>query len=286
MHKWASEIGDFGRSVTPGDVAQLAIKLKDQELSLLSSWLGVDVQDAAQKVIYKCNIQWVAMAAQPVLRTAQPSAFDYAPLDWFSYTSQVYSEKYGTRLLSMPPRTEVSSYFSRLHEDQLQSDAVQREIEQELDFCAKHTTDNPSGCEAKIRMNELLSVHLMAMLGYRRGSPPLDALFERRLFQVETLQWKKDGTWKTTMLENGKKVKINVQATTITELSENILIELKRLGCVDGAVGSLRIHSFQDIDCYWHTVTAESWTQIPDEAGLRIELVLQVEVLPAQADGC
>jgi hypothetical protein len=78
MHSWAEQGGDALWS--PHQVAKFAMRLKEQEIAMLSRWLGVEVERQAQ------TLNTVPLTRVAIAENRPLTAFDWAPPSWFQST--------------------------------------------------------------------------------------------------------------------------------------------------------------------------------------------------------
>jgi hypothetical protein len=78
MHSWA-EPGNAGQW-TPHHTAKFAMRLKEQEIAMLSSWLGLEVERQAQ------TLNTVPLTRVAIAENRPMTAFDWAPPSWFQST--------------------------------------------------------------------------------------------------------------------------------------------------------------------------------------------------------
>ena len=152
IHSWAEPGHD--NWYTPSDAAKFAMKLKQQEILMLSRWLGVDVQIKSQK-LYSVRLTHVAInEGRPI------NAFDWAPPSWFQSQGFLRSDRRSeckpedwanTTLrcgfVSRSSGVHSVSYFERLSDStgqaEEQAQEQVQEICRELDWCARMKVDRP-----------------------------------------------------------------------------------------------------------------------------------------------
>ena len=78
VHSWA-EPGGAGLW-SPHHTAKIAMRLKEQEIAMLSSWLGLEVERQAQ------TLNTVPLTRLAIAENRPLTAFDWAPPSWFQST--------------------------------------------------------------------------------------------------------------------------------------------------------------------------------------------------------
>jgi hypothetical protein len=78
MHKWAKQGGES--LWTPHHTAKFAMRLKEQEIAMLSRWLDTEVERQAQ------TLNTVPLTRVAIAENRPLTSFDWAPLSWFQST--------------------------------------------------------------------------------------------------------------------------------------------------------------------------------------------------------
>ena len=173
MHSWAEPGGD--NWFTPSDAAKFAMRLKQQEVSMLSCWLGVDVEIQAHKV-HTMHLTRVAIAEDRPI-----NAFDWAPTSWFqtkaflsSGRSECKPEDWANSTLrcrfARGSESQGISYFERLAGSASLTEEQLQEIQRELNWCER-TKVSRLLCTLDLKLSRWVAQHEKTLM---------NAMIERR----------------------------------------------------------------------------------------------------------
>lgn len=112
MHSWA-EHGGAGQW-TPHHTAKFAMRLKEQEIAMLSSWLGLEVERQAQ------TLNTVPVTRVAFAENRPMTAFDWAPPSWFQSTgfpAVIRGTVYYATQSEVTPEKGLNLRCTRTHSD-------------------------------------------------------------------------------------------------------------------------------------------------------------------------